>query len=174
MTMNCPFCSRDHDKVTDSRSAAGGTVIRRRRQCLECGKRFTTYEQIEEMPLRVIKKDGRRVPFNRKNILAGMLKACEKRPISITMLEEIVKDIEQRINQVFDREVPSQFIGEQVMGELKKVDEVAYVRFASVYREFKDINEFVDELAPMLEKYKEKNRTDQITAGRARPHKKGG
>ena len=174
MTMNCPFCSQDHDKVTDSRSAASGTVIRRRRQCLDCGKRFTTYEQIEEMPLRVIKKDGRRVPFNRKNILTGMLKACEKRPISITILEEIVKNIEQKINQVFEREVPSKFIGEQVMSELKKIDEIAYVRFASVYREFKDINEFVDELAPMLEKYKKKNSTDQMTSDRPRSHKKGG
>jgi transcriptional repressor NrdR len=147
----CPFCSRDRDKVVDSRSASGGTVIRRRRQCLECGKRFTTYEQIEEMPLRVIKKDGRRVPFNRMNILNGMLKACEKRPISIDVLDEIVSRIEQKVNQVFDREVPTNFIGEQVMDELKKVDEVAYVRFASVYREFKDINEFMSELEPMLE-----------------------
>jgi len=148
----CPFCSNDNDKVVDSRSAAGGTIIRRRRQCLECGKRFTTYEQTEEMPLRVIKKDGRRVPFNRKNILNGMLKACEKRPISIDILEEIVKSIEQKTNQMFDREVPSKFIGEQVMQELRKLDEVAYVRFASVYREFKDINEFMNELAPMLER----------------------
>jgi transcriptional repressor NrdR len=122
------------------------------------------------MPLRVIKKDGRRIPFNRKNILSGMLKACEKRPISIDMLEEIVKSIEQKINQMFDREVPSKFIGEQVMQELRKLDEVAYVRFASVYREFKDINEFMNELAPMLEKSRnttsEKKRKKQSSGRR--------
>ena len=167
--MICPFCSHDNDKVVDSRSAAGGAIIRRRRQCLECGKRFTTYEQIEEMPLRVIKKDGRRVPFNRKNILNGVLKACEKRPISIDILEEIVKSIEQKINQMFDREVPSQFIGEQVMQELRKLDEIAYVRFASVYREFKDITEFMNELAPMLEKNrnnKSQKRRQEQSSGR--------
>lgn len=154
--MNCPFCSKDNDKVVDSRSSSGGAIIRRRRQCLACGKRFTTYEQIEEMPLRVIKKDGRRVPFNSKNILSGMLKACEKRPISINILEDIIKNIEQKINQMFDKEVPSKVIGELVMQELKKLDEIAYVRFASVYREFKDINEFMNELTPMLNKNSEK------------------
>lgn len=150
--MRCPYCSIDNDRVVDSRASADGASIRRRRECVSCGKRYTTYEQIEEMPLRVIKKDGRRVPFNRKNILTGMMKACEKRPISMELLEASARRIEQELYQTFDREVPSKYIGEQVMKELREIDEVAYVRFASVYREFKDVNEFLNEVQPMLKR----------------------
>jgi len=150
--MRCPYCSADNDRVVDSRTSADGASIRRRRECVSCGKRYTTYEQIEEMPLRVIKKDGRRVPFNRKKILAGMMKACEKRPISMELLEASARRIEQDLYQTFDREVPSKHIGEQVMKELREIDEVAYVRFASVYREFKDVNEFLNEVQPMLKR----------------------
>jgi len=157
--MKCPFCGADNDRVVDSRSSADGASIRRRRECFGCERRYTTYEQIEEMPLRVVKKDGRRVPFNRKNILVGMTKACEKRPVSMELLEAVARRIEQDIWQKFDREVPTKFIGEQVMKELREIDEVAYVRFASVYREFKDVSEFFDELQPMLKK---SDRNEQI------------
>lgn len=150
--MKCPFCKKDNDKVIDSRASEGGFAIRRRRECLACHRRFTTYERIEEIPLRVIKKDGRRVPFERRKILSGLVKACEKRRISLETLESITARIEALINDNFDREVPSKEIGELVMKELKALDEVAYVRFASVYREFKDINEFVTEVKPMLKK----------------------
>ena len=148
--MRCPFCKVDDDKVIDSRAASDGYAIRRRRECLACGRRFTTYERIEESPLRVIKKDGGREPFERRKILLGLIKACEKRPIPIADLEAITERIENRVLEEYDSEVPVQYIGELVMRELKDVDQVAYVRFASVYREFKDINEFMDELKGML------------------------
>ncbi len=144
--MRCPFCKADDDKVIDSRSSTDAFVVRRRRECLECGKRFTTYERIEETPVRVIKKDGSREGFERRQIMAGMMKACEKRPVSIETLDEITRRIEDRINEKFDKVVKSSFIGQQVMRELKKLDKVAYVRFASVYREFKDLDDFVDEV----------------------------
>jgi transcriptional repressor NrdR len=144
--MRCPFCKADDDKVIDSRSSTDAFVIRRRRECIECGKRFTTYERIEETPIRVIKKDGSREGFERRQILTGMMKACEKREVSIEMLDEITRRIEDRINEKFDKEVTTKFIGQQVMRELKKLDKVAYVRFASVYREFKDLDDFVDEV----------------------------
>lgn len=150
--MRCPFCKEDRDRVVDSRSSRDGFVIRRRRECLGCQRRFTTYERIEETPLRVVKKDGSRVPFDRSRIFNGMLKACEKRPVSIKMLEEVVNQIEIEIHEMFDREVRSKFIGELVMNNLKNLDQVAYVRFASVYREFKDVSEFLEELKPMLDK----------------------
>ena len=148
--MRCPFCKVDDDKVIDSRASGDGFAIRRRRECLDCGRRFTTYERIEESPLRVIKKDGGREPFERRKILLGLIKACEKRPIPIAELEAITERIENRVLEEYDSEVPVQYIGELVMRELKDVDQVAYVRFASVYREFKDINEFMDELKGML------------------------
>lgn len=141
--MRCPFCKVDKDKVVDSRSSSEGAVVRRRRECLNCGRRFTTYERVEESPLRVVKKDGSRVPFDREKILVGIRKACEKRPVSSEQIETAVTRIEDQINKNYDREVPSTEIGEMVMEALKKLDKVAYVRFASVYREFKDPEDFV-------------------------------
>lgn len=141
--MRCPFCKVDKDKVVDSRSSGEGAVVRRRRECLNCGRRFTTYERVEETPLRVVKKDGSRVPFDREKILVGIRKACEKRPVSAEQIEYAVARIEDQINKNYDREVPSTDIGEMVMEALKRLDTVAYVRFASVYREFKDPEDFV-------------------------------
>jgi transcriptional repressor NrdR len=150
--MRCPFCKSDNDKVVDSRGAEGGAVIRRRRECLECARRYTTYERVEEIPLRVIKKDGTREPFDRRKIFEGMAKACEKRPVSTETLEQIVQDIERDLADIVDREATSRQIGEIVMQKLRDLDQVAYVRFASVYRAFKDINQFLEELRPMLER----------------------
>lgn len=150
--VRCPYCKQDNDRVIDSRSSADGYSIRRRRECLDCARRFTTYERMEETPLRVVKKDGSRVPFDRARILQGMLKACEKRPVALEQLEEITARIERQLAEMFDREVSSKYIGQLVMDELRRLDQVAYVRFASVYREFKDIAQFLEELKPMLEK----------------------
>ena len=150
--MRCPFCKTDNDKVVDSRASEGGAVIRRRRECLECGRRYTTYERVEEIPLRVVKKDGSREPFERGKILSGLLKACEKRPVATDALEGIVQEIERKLADIAEREVSSRQIGEMVMHQLRTLDQVAYVRFASVYRAFKDINQFLEELRPMLEK----------------------
>ena len=144
--MKCPFCGKDNDRVVDSRSASDGELIRRRRECLLCGRRYTTYEVVEQTRLRVIKKDGTRVPFERGKILDGMLKACEKRPVATADLEAVVTDIEREIHQQFEREVPAAFIGEAVMKRLKELDKVAYVRFASVYREFQDVSDFQQEV----------------------------
>lgn len=155
--MECPFCKGDNDKVIDSRAADAGAVIRRRRQCLECERRYTTYERIEEIPLRVIKKDGTRVPFERRKIFEGLAKACEKRPVAVDTLEAVTQDIERELSEVADREVTSREIGELVMRKLRDLDQVAYVRFASVYREFKDINQFLEELRPMLERKDSEN-----------------
>lgn len=157
--MRCPFCKADNNRVIDSRASADGFAIRRRRECLACGRRWTTYERIEESPIRVVKKDGTREPFERRKILAGLMKACEKRPISFDIMDEIVARIEQQVTDQFDREVPSSFIGRLVMREIRKVDQVAYVRFASVYRDFKDVAEFVDEIRPMLKTSKKKAKT---------------
>ena len=154
--MKCPFCKVDDDRVVDSRASSDGFAIRRRRECTSCNRRYTTYERIEESPLRVVKKDDRREPFDRRKILSGLLKACEKRPVSLETLEKITETIEGKVLETFEREVPSTYIGQLVMSELKRVDQVAYVRFASVYREFKDIHEFMEELRPMLEKDKER------------------
>ena len=150
--MRCRYCKADNDKVIDSRASSDGFVIRRRRQCLECGRRYTTYERVEETVLRVVKKDGTRVPFDRSKILAGLLKACEKRPVPLEQLEEVVDRLERQCAEAFDKEVPSKVIGELIMKELRELDQVAYVRFASVYREFKDVTQFLEELKPMLEK----------------------
>ncbi|MDD5027334.1 MAG: transcriptional regulator NrdR [Candidatus Omnitrophica bacterium] len=152
--MKCPYCNYKEDKVVDSRSTAEESAVRRRRECLKCGKRFTTYEYIEEVSLMVIKKDGRREPFDRKKILAGIIRACEKRPVSIEKMEEIVSWVERAIQKKSDREVSSDRIGELVMEKLKSLDDVAYVRFASVYRQFKDVGQFMVELKDILGKEK--------------------
>lgn len=144
--MKCPFCGHTEDKVIDSRSSKDGDVIRRRRECLKCEDRFTSYERIEEIMPLVIKKDGRREPFDRQKILHGLEKACEKRPIGVEAREELVTKIEKKLKELGEKEVPCSWIGGEVMSGLKGVDEVAYVRFASVYRQFKDIKEFMEEL----------------------------
>lgn len=147
--MKCPFCRQGETKVIDSRGSEE-FEIRRRRQCLHCDRRFTTREKIEETPLKVIKKDGTRIPFDREKIRSGLEKACYKRPISPDQVERLITDIEIDIQANFDREVPSRYIGEKVISALRQLDQVAYVRFASVYRDFKDVNDFVEELQPML------------------------
>ena len=144
--MKCPYCGYSESKVIDSRPTDEGERIRRRRECLNCAKRFTTYEVIETVPVVVVKKDKSREAFNRNKLLNGLLRACEKRPVPLETLERIVDEIETLLQNSLDREVPSTLIGTYAMDKLKKVDEVAYVRFASVYREFKDINTFMDEL----------------------------
>ncbi|MFA4991465.1 MAG: transcriptional regulator NrdR [Candidatus Omnitrophota bacterium] len=148
--MKCPFCGNSEDKVIDSRASEEGRSIRRRRECLSCHRRFTTYENIEESTLMVIKKDSRREPFDRKKILAGLTKACEKRPIGTEQLEALADKIEYTLQSKFEKEVPSKEVGELLMELLYKLDEVAYVRFASVYRQFKDINQFMKELKGLL------------------------
>ena len=148
--MRCPFCGFEESKVIDSRPAEDGEKIRRRRECLECAKRFTTYEMIESLPIIVIKKDSSRETFNRDKLLNGLMRACEKRPVSLPTLEKLIDEIEAKIQNSLDREVQSEKIGELVMDKLKSIDEVAYVRFASVYRQFKDINTFMDELNKLL------------------------
>ncbi len=148
--MRCPFCSNDEDRVIDSRPSDEGSAIRRRRECIACGGRFTTYEKIENLPLMVVKKDGTREPFNREKLIAGIMKSCEKRPVSTAQIEAIVNCIESQSQNALKREITSHEIGELVMDGLKKIDEVAYVRFASVYRQFKDVNSFLEELNQML------------------------
>ena len=148
--MKCPFCSFQESKVVDSRPTDEGSTIRRRRECINCGKRFTTYEKIENTPIFVVKKDGRREAFNGQKIMNGLLKACEKRPVAIKDLEALIQDVERQVYNSLEQEITSDEIGEMVMGRLKKLDEVAYVRFASVYRQFKDINTFMDELSKLL------------------------
>jgi len=148
--VKCPFCSHLDDKVVDSREGRAGDLIRRRRECLKCGKRFTTYERIDEIPYMVIKKDGRREKFDRHKILQGLLRACEKRPVPTAKLETLVDDAERFVNEAKDRERTTSEIGEQLMVRLKKLDKVAYVRFASVYLDFKDVKEFMSELKNLL------------------------
>ena len=148
--MKCPFCGYNESKVIDSRPAEEGATIRRRRECLACQKRFTTYEIIERLPLVVVKRDGSRQTFDKVKLINGMVRACEKRPVALTTLEKIADEIEQELQSGLEREVSTVNIGEMVMARLKSVDEVAYVRFASVYRSFKDINTFMDELTKLL------------------------
>jgi len=150
--MWCPFCNSNENKVTDSRETSEGAAIRRRRECIDCGKRFTTYEYVEKTPLMVVKKDGRREPFNHQKILTGLLKACEKRPISVEVLERIANEIEGELQKKFEQELESHHVGELVMEKLAGLDDVAYVRFASVYRQFKDINQFMRELKGVFNK----------------------
>ena len=148
--MRCPYCGYSESKVIDSRPTEEGSSIRRRRECLSCKKRFTTYETVESLPMVVVKKDGSRQSFDRRKVLGGMIRACEKRPVSLAELEKIADEIEQELQNGMDREVSTAQIGELVMTRLKKVDEVAYVRFASVYRQFKDIDTFMSELSKLL------------------------
>lgn len=150
--MKCPFCGHIEDKVIDSRSSNEDRSVRRRRECIKCKRRFTTYEYIEEIPLMVIKKDGRREAFDRNKIISGILKACEKRPVSMERIEAVVDRVEKELQKSFDKEVKAQDVGELLMDHLHKLDEVAYVRFASVYRQFKDINQFMKELKGLLGK----------------------
>ena len=154
--MRCPFCAHLDDKVIDSREARTGDMIRRRRECLKCSRRFTTYERIDEIPYMVIKKDGRREKFERQKILQGLLKACEKRPVPVGKLEAIVDQAEAFVSEAVDRERTTTEIGELLMAQLKKLDKVAYVRFASVYLDFKDVKEFMDELKGLLKEHTRK------------------
>ena len=148
--MKCPFCGHPEDKVVDSREGKEHQAIRRRRECLGCKKRFTTYERVDEIPYMVVKKDGRREKFDRQKILAGLLRACEKRPVSMNQMEEVVNQAEALVIDAHDREVNSREIGELLMNRLRELDKVAYVRFASVYLDFKDVKEFMDELKDLL------------------------
>jgi len=152
--MKCPFCNYNEDKVIDSRSTQEDSSIRRRRECLRCGRRFTTYEYIEKIPLMIVKKDGRREPFSRNKIIDGLVKACQKRPVSIAQMESLADEVNKEIQKKYDREIDAKVIGEVVMDKLSKLDDVAYVRFASVYRQFKDVNEFMRELKGVLNKRK--------------------
>ena len=150
--MKCPFCGEIDNKVIDSRVSKDGNVIRRRRECLMCNRRFTTYEHIEDIPIMIIKKDGRREVFNRDKVRSGLKKACEKRNISMNLIEEYVDDLERDLRETGEKEIASSVIGEKIMHILHEVDDIAYVRFASVYREFKDVNDFVAELKNILSK----------------------
>ena len=148
--MRCPYCENPDTKVIDSRPTEEGHAIRRRRGCENCGKRFTTYEKVEETIIMIIKKDGRREAFDRNKIMSGIIKACEKRPVPVAEMERVVNEIERGLNNMMEKEVESNFVGELVMEKLKELDEVAYVRFASVYRQFTDVNTFVKEIEKLL------------------------
>ena len=150
--MKCPFCGKENTKVIDSRPAEDNSSIRRRRQCDACGRRFTTYEKVENIPLIVIKKDENREPYDRDKIQGGIIRSCHKRPVSANQITQMVEEIETQIFNMEEKEIPSSVIGEIVMDKLKDVDQVAYVRFASVYREFKDVNTFIDEIKKILDK----------------------
>lgn len=150
--MKCPFCGEINNKVIDSRLSKDGNAIRRRRECIECTRRFTTYEHIETIPVMIIKKDGRREVFNREKVRSGIQKACEKREISMNIIEDCVNNLERDLRETGQKEIPSSAIGEKIMTRLHELDDIAYVRFASVYREFKDVNDFVDELKKILSK----------------------
>ncbi len=150
--MLCPFCHQDNDRVIDSRSCENGFATRRRRECLSCRRRYTTYERLEEMEIKVIKKDGVREPFDPVKVRDGISKACWKRPISTEQIDEVVAEIQNRLYAEYEKEVESKQLGELIMDQLRELDQVAYVRFASVYREFKDAHDFVDELQPMLDR----------------------
>jgi len=151
--MRCPFCKSNDDKVIDSRSSEGGTVIRRRRACQTCKRRFTTYERIEEtVRLAVIKRDGTRVAYDREKVVAGLQRACWKRPVSLEQMNQIAEAVEEQIFRQFDREVPSRFIGEEVAKRLRRLDSIAYVRYASVYRQFQDVGEFIEEAQEVMER----------------------
>ena len=150
--MKCPFCGEIDNKVIDSRLSKDASVIRRRRECLICNRRFTTYEHIEEIPIMIVKKDGRREIFSRDKVRSGMQKACEKRNISMVVIEEFIEELERDLREIGEKEIPAHIIGEKIMEKLHELDDVAYVRFASVYREFKDVNDFVSELKSLLSK----------------------
>ncbi|OIO81252.1 MAG: transcriptional regulator NrdR [Candidatus Omnitrophica bacterium CG12_big_fil_rev_8_21_14_0_65_43_15] len=148
--MKCPFCGDIEDKVIDSRQSPEGDAIRRRRECLKCQRRFTTYEHVEKSSAMILKKDGRREPFDKNKVLSGIVKACEKRPVSMEKMQQMVDEVERSLENKYEKEIPSKEIGEVIMRELQKIDDVAYVRFASVYREFKDVNQFMSELSHLL------------------------
>ncbi len=148
--MKCPFCGEGNNKVIDSRLGKDGNVIRRRRECIDCSRRFTTYEHVEEIPVMIVKKDGRREHFNREKVRTGMQIACRKRKISMNVIEEFIDNLERDLRETGEKEIPASVIGEKIMAKLHGLDEVAYVRFASVYREFKDVNDFVSELKSLL------------------------
>ena len=150
--MKCPFCAEIDNKVIDSRLSKNASVIRRRRECLLCNRRFTTYEQIEEIPIMIVKKDDRREVFNRDKVRSGMKRACEKRNISMVVIEEFIDELERDLREIGEKEIQAHIIGEKIMEKLHDLDDVAYVRFASVYREFKDVNDFVSELKSLLSK----------------------
>jgi transcriptional repressor NrdR len=150
--MKCPYCAEVDNKVIDSRLSKDGNVIRRRRECLLCSRRFTTYEHIEEIPIMIVKKDGRREVFNRDKVRMGMIRACEKRNISVNLIEEFIDELERDLKETGEKEIPAREIGKRVMEKLHEIDDVAYVRFASVYREFKDVNDFMSELKNLLSK----------------------
>lgn len=168
--MRCPRCREQRDRVIDTQTTGDGSAIRRRRECLACGHRYTTYERIERQPLKVVKKDGRRVPFDRERIRVGLEKACEKRPVSAEDIERIVAEVEDEVHRLYDREVPSRVIGELVVERLRDLDSVAYVRFASVYREFEDVTDFVDELRPFLKGKRRRSRTKESKTATANGH----
>jgi transcriptional repressor NrdR len=167
--MKCPFCGFENDKVVDSRESKEGESIRRRRECLKCEKRFTTYERIDEIPYMVVKKDGRREKFERPKILAGLLRACEKRPVPMGKMEQIVNEVEQFVVDSPERERTASELGELIMERLKHIDKVAYIRFASVYRDFKDVNEFRSELEHLLALKEDKPRSAKGKAGAKQP-----
>jgi transcriptional repressor NrdR len=150
MLMKCPFCGELDNKVIDSRVSKDGTVIRRRRECIDCTRRFTTYEHIEEIPIMIIKKDGRREVFNREKVRSGIQMACQKLDISMNAIEDFIDELERDLRETGEKEIPSRVVGEKVMSRLHSLNDIAYVRFASVYREFKDVNDFVDELKGLL------------------------
>jgi transcriptional repressor NrdR len=149
--MKCPYCTDVENKVIDSRMSKDGNTVRRRRECLSCSRRFTTYERVEQVPLVLIKKDGRRETFDRAKVLSGMKKACQKRDISVNTLEQFVDELDRELQEIGEKEMPSSIVGERVMTRLHELDDVAYVRFASVYREFKDVNDFMSELKELLD-----------------------
>ncbi|MFO8111143.1 MAG: transcriptional regulator NrdR [Desulfosalsimonadaceae bacterium] len=149
--MKCPFCGENNNKVIDSRLSRDGNAIRRRRECIACDRRFTTYEYVEEIPLMIIKKDRRREEFNREKVRSGIQRACEKREISMNAIESFIEELERDLRESEEKEISSRIIGEKIMAKLHELDKVAYVRFASVYRDFKDVNDFVDELKDLLD-----------------------
>jgi transcriptional repressor NrdR len=159
--MKCPYCGEIDNKVIDSRLSKDASVIRRRRECIVCDRRFTTYEHIEEIPIMIIKKDGRREVFNREKVRAGLKKACEKRNISVNVIEEAIDNLERDLRETGEKEIPASFLGEKIMSMLHGLDDVAYVRFASVYREFKDVNDFVAELKTLLSNHEQKQTADK-------------
>jgi transcriptional repressor NrdR len=159
--MKCPYCGEIENKVIDSRLSKDASVIRRRRECIVCNRRFTTYEHIEEIPIMIIKKDGRREVFNREKVRAGLKKACEKRNISVNVIEEAIDNLERDLRETGEKEIPASFVGEKIMTMLHGLDDVAYVRFASVYREFKDVNDFVAELKTLLSNHEQKQTADK-------------
>jgi len=166
--MKCPFCAHPEDKVIDSRESREGELIRRRRECLGCARRFTTYERIDEIPYMVIKKDGRREKFDRQKLLSGLLKACEKRPVGMSDIAGMIDDVENRLAETPDRELSTIEVGERLMERLRSLDKIAYVRFASVYRDFQDVEAFLDEVSGLIRQKRSENRADP-PSGEAKP-----